>query len=438
MEITLDKHTANQASVKIKLNEADYQQKVESKLKDYAKKAVIKGFRPGKAPVSMVKSMYGVSILVDEINNLLHNTLNSYLKEQPFKTIGDPLPVESSDSEFNWKTQKEFEFEYKIGFIEPFHIELDKSIQGIKYSIKVDEKLVDETIENLKNQYGDHSNPEVVELGDSIYGDLTSSNFQRSLSLDTSQLPETLSSKFVGSNLESEITFEANELTTEEWLNAFGLNQEELNDVVGSFTFTVKNINRTTAAELNQEFFDKIFGSEQVNSVEEFANKVREMLQDSYDKESKTFSEEKIKHLILERFPISLPELFLKEWLIRMNGEKDQELEINYPLYAKHYTWSLITNQIAKDHSIKAEHEDVIEKTKEMIRSQFASSGIGAQLEASMDMFVDNYLRGKEGQNYTNMLASVLEEKVLEFVMENINLEEKVISIDEFKELLSE
>jgi trigger factor len=98
LEITLDKHAANQASVKISLNEADYQPKVEAKLKDYAKKAVIKGFRPGKAPVSMVKRMYGTSVMVDEINSILSSSLNTYLKEQPFKILGDPLPViESAD-----------------------------------------------------------------------------------------------------------------------------------------------------------------------------------------------------------------------------------------------------------------------------------------------------------------------------------------------------
>ncbi|MDX5478621.1 MAG: trigger factor family protein, partial [Cyclobacteriaceae bacterium] len=103
MEITLDKHSANQASVKIKLNEADYQPKVDAKLKDYAKKAVIKGFRPGKAPVSMVKRIYGTSVLVDEINNILSSSLNDYLKSQTFRILGDPLPVIEDADKINWE-----------------------------------------------------------------------------------------------------------------------------------------------------------------------------------------------------------------------------------------------------------------------------------------------------------------------------------------------
>ncbi|WP_332913030.1 hypothetical protein [Algoriphagus boritolerans] len=114
----------------------------------------------------------------------------------------------------------------------------------------------------------------------------------------------------------------------------------------------------------------------------------------------------------------------------------EADVEKEYPIYAKQLTWSLISNHIAKENSIQAEHADVIEKTKEMIREQFASSGLGAQLEASMDIFVDNYLKGKEGQNYMNMMTSVQNEKVLAFVQEKIDLTEKEISIDEFKELL--
>ena len=106
LEITVDKHTANQASIKIKLIEADYQPKVDAKLKDYAKKAVIRGFRPGKAPISMVKNMYGLSLLVEEINTLLGESLNNHLKTQTFKVLGEPLPVEKRRSPSTGKPKK--------------------------------------------------------------------------------------------------------------------------------------------------------------------------------------------------------------------------------------------------------------------------------------------------------------------------------------------
>jgi trigger factor len=128
----------------------------------------------------------------------------------------------------------------------------------------------------------------------------------------------------------------------------------------------------------------------------------------------------------------------LKEWLFKANEGKvtQDQVDQEYPIYAKQLSWTILSNEVAKDNNIKAEHADVIEKTKEMVREQFASSGLGAQLEESMDMFVDNYLQGNEGQNYMQMMTSVQNEKVLAFVKENIDLTEEVITIEKLKELL--
>lgn len=440
MEITLDKHSANQATIKINLKESDYQPKVDAKLKDYAKKANIKGFRPGKAPLGMVKNLYGTSVLVEEINTILGESLNNYLKEQTFKILGDPLPVESNEENIDWKKQKDFEFDYKIGFVENIDLPLDTKIKANNYSIKVDDKLVNETIENLKSQYGNSTNPEVSEAGDNLYGDLANadSTWSKTLTFPIDKLTKKLGAKFIGVSKDAVIEFPAKDVKKAQWEEAFSLTEEELANVDGELNFTVKNINRTEIAEMNQEFFDKIFGPDQVKSEEEFIAKVQETLQANYNKEAALFTEEELKKALVEKANLELPEAFLKEWLLKANQGKvsAEDVENEYPAYARQLTWSLISNHLATANDIKAEHEDVIEKTKQMVREQFAASGLGSQMEDSMDMFVDNYLKGEEGQNYMNMLTSVQNDKVLAMAKEKLKLKDKEISIDEFKELL--
>ena len=441
MEITLDKHSANQASVKIKLNEADYQPKVDAKLKDYAKKANIKGFRPGKAPVSMVKRMYGTSVMVDEINNLLSTSLNDYLKSQTFRILGDPLPVFEDADKIDWNEQKEFEFQYKIGFVEDVKVNLDGSLEATAYNIKMDEKEVDNTIENLRSQYGKMTNPEISEENDFLYGDLKSEDgaFEKTLSLPLSKVEKKSQKKFLGLKKNDSVEFEPSKVIKEDLASTLGISEEEASGLNGKFTFTVQNINRTELAELNQEFFDKLFGEGQVNSEEEMRDKVRSIMSENYNKELKVFGDEKIKEKLISNANIELPESFLKEWLLRANEGKvtEEQVEKEYPIYSKQLSWTIISNAIAKDNDIQAEHEDVIEKTKEMIREQFASSGLGGQLEASMDLFVDNYLKGNEGQNYMQMLTSVQNDKVLAFVKEKAAIKEEEIGVDKFQDLLA-
>lgn len=441
MEITLDKHSANQASVKIKLNEADYQPKVDAKLKDYAKKANIKGFRPGKAPVSMVKRMYGTSVLVDEINNLLSTSLNDYLKSQPFKILGDPLPVLEDADKIDWNEQKEFEFQYKIGFVEDVKVNLDGTLEATSYNIKMDEKEVDNTIENLRSQYGKMTNPEISEENDFLYGDLKSEDgaFEKTFSLPLSKVEKKSLKKFLGLKKNDSVEFEPSKVIKEDLAATLDISEEEASGLNGKFTFYVQNINRTELADLNQEFFDKLFGEGLVNSEEEMRDKVRSIMSENYNKELKVFSDEKIKEKLISNANIALPESFLKEWLLRANEGKvtEDQVEQEYPIYAKQLSWTILSNAIAKDNDIQAEHEDVIEKTKEMIREQFASSGLGAQLEASMDLFVDNYLKGNEGQNYMQMLTSVQNDKVLAFVKEKAAIKEEEIGVDKFQDLLA-
>jgi trigger factor len=441
LEITLDKHSANQASVKITLNEADYQPKVDAKLKDYVRKANIKGFRPGKAPVSMVKRMYGTSVLVEEINNLLSTTLNDYLKSQTFRILGDPLPVFEDADKIDWKEQKDFEFEYKIGFVEDVKVNLEGSLEVTAYSIKMDEKEVDNTIENLRSQYGKMTNPEVSEENDFLYGDLKSEDgsFEKTFSLPLSKVDKKSLKKFTGLKKGDSVEFDPSKTLKEDLASTLGVTEEEAENLKGNYTFTVQNINRTELAELNQEFFDKLFGEGQVGSEGEMRDKVKSIMSENYNKELKVFSDEKIKEKLIANTNIALPESFLKEWLLKANEGKvtEEQVEKEYPIYAKQLAWTIISNTIGKENDIQAEHEDVIEKTKEMIREQFASSGLGAQLEASMDMFVDNYLKGNEGQNYMQMLTSVQNDKVLSFVKEKVAIIEEEIGVDKFQELLA-
>lgn len=440
MEITLDKHSSNQASIKIKLEEADYQQKVDAKVKDYAKKANIKGFRPGKAPITMVKKLYGTSVLVDEINNVLSASLNDYIKGQEFKLLGEPLPVIEDADQIDWKNQKEFEFEYKIGFLENIELNLDNSIEVKDYVLELNDHEVNDAIGNLRRQYGKMTNPEVSQENDFLYGDLksTDGSFEKTLSLPLSKIEEESLNQFLGLEKGSEITFDPSKVIKEDLAQVLSLSPEEAKGVSGDYIFTVQNINRTEDGELNQEFFDKVFGPDQVHSEEAFFNKTKEILQGNYNKEARVFTDEKIKEALVDHAKIELPEEFLKEWLARTNEGKitDEDIEKEFPVYSRQMSWNLISNQIAEKNEIKAEHEEVLEKTKEMIREQLASSGMGSQMEDSMGMFVENYLQGKDGQNYMQMLTSVQNEKVLNFVKEKISLSEEKIGIEEFKKLL--
>ena len=129
MDITFDKTEKTQGVIKISVNRADFQPGVDQKIKEYSKTANIKGFRQGKVPTGMIKKMYGNALIVDEINKLVSEKLNAYLREGETQFLGEPLPADK-DKEFDWENQESFEFNYEIGFAEPFDLKVDKKVKA--------------------------------------------------------------------------------------------------------------------------------------------------------------------------------------------------------------------------------------------------------------------------------------------------------------------
>ncbi len=440
MEITLDKINSTEALIKINLKEDDYQPGVTEKIKDYSKKANIKGFRPGKVPVGMIKKLYGDSILLEELNKLLSDKLNGYLRESDLLFLGEPMPQDGFDS-LNLDTQKDFEFSYKVGFAEEFDLAIDKKLKIDKNQIKIDEKVMNETIENIQRQFGEMTTPEVSEVKDTLYGNIktqTEGFEEKEISIDMTELQKAAVKKFTGVKVDDEVEFDPKKLyeDSHKLHHQIDMSHDDFESYKGKMTFVVKGINRTVPAEINQELFDKTFGPETVKSREEFDEKVKESVSKNFENEEEQFFEFKLKELLIEKADITLPDEFLKEWLMATNKEITPDiLTKEYEAYSKELKWSLIRNKIIKEQEFKVENDEVVEEAKALIRQQFGQAGMMGQLEDQMDMFAQNYLQAENGDNYMKVYNQVQNKKVLDYVKENVSVKEKKVSIDDFRKL---
>jgi trigger factor len=441
LEITLDKTSKTQAFIKIKLIEEDYQPIVEEKVKEYVKKAQIKGFRPGKVPPALIRKMYGKSIIFDEVNNLLSKNLQQYISTNELNVLGDPMPT--LDTTFDLETMKEFEFKYELGLAEEFDIKgIDEKLVLDAVSLKVDKATIDESIENMKDQMGEMTNPETCEIGDSLYGVLLQKelDLEKNISLELSELKDKEAKKMVGKKSEDQIEFSLIDIVKEDTYasNLTGKTKEELASVTEKFTFTVKNVNRIVPAEINQEMFDKVFGKDIVKTEEEFESKIKESIGSNYEVESNKYNDYLLKKKILDKVTFEIPVQFLKDWLLRSNEGKftSEQIEKEFEYYERDLRWSLIKNKIAKEADLKVENVEVIEGAKDQIKQQLAASNIPLEYFADkLDEFADRYLKEEKGENYMKIFNQILDSKVINQVKNKITTKSKTISVDEFKKL---
>src|ERR1700749_4406439 len=172
MNISQEKIDNLNTVVTINIKPEDYQPRVDKAIKDHAKKAKIPGFRSGMVPASHIKKMYGKSILVDEINNLLSDTLNSYIEQEKLQVLGQPLPAEGEHKHYNWDFNDAFEFDYELGLAPDFNVDFSSTDKLTQYVIKVDEETLAERVKNLRKAYGKMTNPDVSAADDVLYSDL--------------------------------------------------------------------------------------------------------------------------------------------------------------------------------------------------------------------------------------------------------------------------
>ncbi len=439
MDITLDKQDSNLASIKIKLNEGDYQSKVDEKISDYSKKAQIKGFRQGKVPKSLVQKMYGKSILVEEINHIVGHAIQDYIRDNEIQILGEPMPNQQQIETVDWDNQSEFEFEYNIGIVDEFNLDLSKKVKVTDYEIDVNDQVIDETIDNVRNQFGKMINPEKSEEGDIVFGSLKQDDFSHDTTIDLSELNKTNAKKFIGKSKGAEIKVDLSKLYNEASKQAaqLGKTEDELEGMDLNFVFEVKNVNRKEAADINQELFDQTFGPDTVKTDEEFRAKINDTISENYVRETGAWLNKTIQDELIKKTNISLPDTFLKDWLKLSSEGKvtDADLEKEYDIYADQLRWNLISSKISKDNEIKPEHEEIKEAARKMIEAQFMGSGLG-QMADQMDAFVDNYLQGDEGKNYMNLAEQVQQEKVLDYIKEKVEIKSKKVSLDKFKEIV--
>jgi trigger factor len=443
LDISLDKKNSTEALIKVKLKETDYQHNVEEKVKDYAKKASIKGFRQGKVPTSLIRKMYGKSIVVEEVNNLLSKSLQEYIKNNGIQIIGEPLPDQEKAKTIDWESQKDFEFDYEIGMVQEFKYDISNKVKVKSYTIELDKKGINETLDNVKKQYGVVTNPEVGAEGDGFYG--TFSQIDGSITnesiLQWDKIEKKEQKRLVGAKPGDVLEFEISKLVKDhhDLISLLDIGHDKAHDIKGTFTFTIKNINRTEPAQLNQELFDKVFGKDVIKSEEEFIAKVKATVEENYQRESVQLLHKDIRDHLIEKTKIEIPTGFLKKWLLITNEGKVTEEDIvrEFDEYARSLKWDLIRNKISDENKISVENTEVVDRAKMMILSQLGGAGAAEQLKDHMDAFADNYLKAENGQNYMRLYNEVREEKILELIKQKITLSEKKVSLDDFRKAAS-
>jgi len=434
MNITRENIDELNAVVKVEIAKEDYNEKVDKILKDYRKNANIPGFRKGHVPMGMVKKQYGQAVLVDEVNKLLQDALNKYLTEEKLDVLGNPLPKEQDN--FDWN-KDDYSFEFELGLSPKFDLNLKTKERITHYNIVDGEEMIDNQVKHMQKQYGKLVSKEVAEEDDVVTG--TFKNEEEGIENETSLPLEKLKgkrnlNKFVGAKVGDVITLKTKGLFEDDHqlVELLKVEHDKAHDLDVEVEFTIKEINKQELAELNQELFDKLFGEGEVKSLEELKGKIKEDAAKQFQQQSDQQLLNDVTEALIENNKFDLPKEFLQKW-IQTVGEKplspDEAVE-EYDKSEQGLRFQLIEGKLIQENKLEVKFDDLKAFTTERIKEQMAQFGQTDPSEKELDDIAARVLSNQD--EVKRLSEQIMNEKLLGFYKENIKLKEKEVTYEDF------
>lgn len=444
MNITREEIGTLNEVLKISLSPEDYLQKFESEVKKVQKSMNLPGFRPGHVPVGLVKKRYGKAILIDELNKLVSGSLESYITDNKLDILGSPIPQPSDDSINNWDEPGNFEFNFEIGLAPQFSLTLPPSKTFDQYEIIVDEEKVSQYVDDIRRKYGKFSNPEVSDEETIFYGDfaeldeagavkengITSRSTLSVAAVKDASIKKSLIGVKKGDvikfNLATAFAHENDEIA-----HMLNLPVEKVEGLTSDFNFTIDTVNRVELAEMNQEFFDKIYGEGVVSSEEQFREKVRSEIAGVYTQDTDMKLKHDLEDHLLDELSIKLPDDFLRKWL-QTAVEKPlspEQVEKEYGGYSRGMKLRLIENRVFRDQNMQITQEEIREMARQYIMHQFSGYAAGLT-EDIMDNLIKRYLEKRE--SVERIIETLSDRKVFNYLKSIAKVNVKKVTYDEF------
>lgn len=449
MNISLEKNTPVTAVITLKMEKTDYEADVTKAIKNFCQKAQMPGFRPGKIPFGMAKKIYGAQAKMETINKLLSDKLFSYIREEKLNILGEPLPNEQQQTQ-DIENQDEFEFSLDVALTPEFKIELTDKDTIDYYEIEVSEEQIDQQVKALTQQAGHPEEVEEYKEGDILRGLLAELGedgqpLEGGVQVEKGSLmPQYMQSDdqkkiFDGAKKNDVLTFNPAEAYGDtELASLLRITKEEAEKHKGNFSFQVDEISRYVPAELNQEFFDRMFGKDVVKSEEEFRGKVKEQLAKQFEADSdykflldlRAYAEKKVGE-------VEFPNEMLKRIMIANNKDKDASfVEENFENSVKELKWHLIKDQLAEANKVKVEDKDIKATALEAARFQFAQYGMANIPNEYLEQYAQQMLKD---QNQVNgLIERTIDSKLTGVLKEIVKLKRTAISQEDFGKLFEE
>ena len=437
MNITKNQPDALNYQVTIDIAAEDYAEALSKRLNEYRRRADIKGFRKGMAPMSLIQRLYGGEALYEAVNRLVSEQLDTFIRDEKVRVVGEPLPSEDQP-QLEWKAGNDFTFKFDIAQTPELNFEVGEGDKIPYYEINVTEEAKKAMKAQMLQQYGSLQEGDKAGKDDYIIADIANDTHSvEGVYVSVAHVSELARDLFIGKKAGDKITVDVNEAFENETDRASMLkvDKAKLATLDPVFTFTVVNVKTFKPAENNQETWNQMFGEGAVTSEEQFLEKVAERIRAEHTQQANYRFGNDVRKYFVDKAAIELPEDFLKRWLVYANDGKytAEEVEKEFPGFVEDFKWQLTRGYLMQKLGLKVEKEDIQAAAESYVAYQYAMYGMG---NVPQDLIKSSARNVLEDENQVRRLEEQVEDnKTIGALREKVSLQTKKISEDKFRAL---
>ena len=437
MNITKNQPDALNYQVTIDITPDDYAEALTARLKEYRRRADIKGFRKGMAPMSLIQRLYGDQSLYEAVNRLVSEQLDTFIRDEKIRVVGEPLPSEDQP-QLEWKSGADFTFKFDIAQTPELNFEVGEGDKIPYYEINVTEDAKKAMKAQMLQQYGSLQEGTKAGENDYIIADIANeAHSAEGVYISVAHVAEIARPLFVGKKAGDKFTCDVSVAFENETDRASMLkvDKAKLATLDPVFNFTVVNVKTFKAAESNQETWNQMFGEGAVTSEEQFMEKVVERIRANHTQEANYRFAADVRKYFVDKAGIQLPEAFLKRWLVYANDGKytTEEVEKEFPGFVEDFKWQLTRGYLMQKLGLKVEKADIEQAAESYVAYQYAMYGMG---NVPQDLIKSSARNVLEDENQVRRLEEQVEDnKTIGTLREKVSLQTKKISEEKFRAL---
>lgn len=450
MNVTFDKQGDNKALLKVDIVESDYADKVKKQLKQLGATHQIPGFRKGHVPFGVLEKRFGKEVASDVINSTVYEATIGYLRDNNIDILGAPVPVEVVELDLDNK--KDYSFQYELAIAPAIDVEVDKNVTLPYYTIAVSDDMVKQQDEAFCKRFGAQVPGEEVEPDALVKGSIMELNEDGSVkeSEDAIQVISGIvapmyfkdkeqADKFIGKKVDDKVVFNpwaTCEGDPVELSSMLQIDKEKAATVKGDFQMAISEIIVLRPAEHGEELYTNVFGKDKVKTEEEYLAAVKEIIADQLKGNSDQLFQGEVYKYYTDRYAagIDVAEDVLKKWYISMNKDVNEDnVDDVFKQLIPDLKWQLIRDSIAEKLGVKVEESDLIQYATMMARHQFAQYGMSNLTDDVYEDYAKRMIGDKKVREQMSQQVATL--KLFAAVRENVTLDTKEVSLDEFKEI---